>query len=420
MNVDNAIARYKGYGKGLVLLARDIEMPKGNFINSIIGPRRAGKTFLMLFYKNQIDLPDSNKVFINGEDLDFEGIQTDDLDDLERAIFRVYSPDKDKDIYLFIDEVQNFPSWGRWLRTLFDQHLYRIVVSGSTSDLSTDKLPSELRGRSINTLVLPYSFKEFCNAKKLDHEKYMSARSTGLLVSGFEEFLKFGGYPLVVAADTKDLKTLLMNELYETVLQRDLIEKYSIRKSAVLKAFINGMIGSTCRVVSARTMTNWLLSQGISISQQSAFKYLEKAQSIFLFFFLYPYSRKPKERNTKPKLYLPDSGLMRFADQDMSKRLENQVFVELSRRNLKISYYLAQGYEIDFVIQDGKNVKELIQVCYSLNKPETYERETKSLLRGSDVLNCNRLSILTFNEEREIKTEGKVINVIPAWKWMLL
>ena len=419
MNIDNAIARYKGYGRELTLIERDIGLPKGNFMNAIIGPRRAGKTFLMLLCKNKTDVPESNKIFINGEDVDFEGIRTDDLDEIEKAIFRIYSPDKSKDIHLFIDEVQNFPSWGRWMRTLFDQHLYKITVSGSTSDLSTDKLPSELRGRVINTLVLPFSFKEFCAAKKLDYGKYMQARTAGTLVSGFEEFLEFGGYPLVVSADTKDLKSLLLNELYETVLQRDLIEKYGIRKSSVLKSFINSMLGSTCRIVSARTMAKWLSSQGIEISPQNAFKYLSYAQNIFLFFFLYPYSRKPKERNTKPKLYLPDSGLMRFADQDTSKKLENQVFVELLRRKAKISYYATQNYEIDFVVWEGKSSSELIQVSYALNTSETYKRETESLIKASETLGCNKLSILTFNEEKELKIEGKTINVIPTWKWLL-
>ena len=82
MDIYNALLRYKGYGSGLNMVKREIPLPEGNFINSIIGPRRAGKTFLMLLYKDMIDLPDSNKVFINGEDIDFEGIRPSDLDQI--------------------------------------------------------------------------------------------------------------------------------------------------------------------------------------------------------------------------------------------------------------------------------------------------------------------------------------------------
>lgn len=205
------------------------------------------------------------------------------------------------------------------------------------------------------------------------------------------------GYPLVVSANTKDLKILLLNELYETILQRDIIDKYSIRKSTVLKAFINGMLESACRVVSAQTMTNYLSSQMILISQQNGFKYLKNTHNIFLFFFLYPYSKKPKQRNTRPTLYLPDLGLMQFANQDVSKRLGNQIFIELRK----------------------KTITELIQVCYSLKMPYTYTRETESLLKASDVLKCNKRSILTLNKEKTLKIKDKVIKVIPAWKWML-
>ncbi len=411
--------RYRGYGGGFNIVKRDISLPSGNLINSIIGSRRAGKTFLMLLYKNSIDLPESNKVFINGEDIDFEGLKVGDLDEIEKSIFAIYSPDRSREIYLFIDEVQNFPSWGRWLRTLSDERLYKIVVSGSTSDLSTDKLPNELRGRAINTLVLPFSFREYCSVKKISYAKRMRMDDAGSLVSAFKEYLEYGGYPLAVEAATPELKMLILRELYETVLQRDLIEKYRIRKSAVLKSFINSVLGSACRAVSPSAMSEWFGSQGIMLSEQTALNYFNYAQSIFLLFFLYPYSRKPKQRNTRPRLYLPDSGLLSLTSTDISKKLENQVFAELTRRGKHISYFDSGNSEVDFVVSEGKKIEELIQVSYSVRDPETYARETKSLIDTSGAVGCRRLTILTFNEEKQLKIGRETIRIIPAWKWML-
>jgi len=102
MNLENALTRYRGYGNNIELVNRDVLLHEGNFINAIIGPRRSGKTSLMLLYKKSLDAAESNKVFINCEDIDFVGITIDDLDNLEAAIYRVYKPDDTKNIYLFI------------------------------------------------------------------------------------------------------------------------------------------------------------------------------------------------------------------------------------------------------------------------------------------------------------------------------
>ncbi len=419
MDIENAISRYKGYGTGINIIDRSIQMHKGNFINAIIGPRRAGKTFFMLQYKTALDAPDRNKIFLNGEDINLEGVTVDNLNDIEKMMFKIYNPDESKQIYLFIDEIQNFPSWGRWLRTLFDENIYRLIISGSTSELSTDNLPTELRGRALNVLVLPFSFKEYCFAKNLDYSTYMKTNAVGKLLREFEEFINFGGYPLVVEAENENAKTTILSELYDTVLQKDIIDKNKIRKTATLKAFMNSMFGSVCRIISAKKLASWLSSQGISISPQSALNYLEFAQNIFLFFLLNPYSKKPKERTTKPKLYLADSGLLALVNIDLSKKLENQVFIELLRRGKHAFYYATRSHEVDFVIEDKGAVCALIQVSYSISAQDTYSREVEALVKASDELKCRNMQILTFNEEKLIKVGSKVIKVTPTWKWML-
>ena len=173
MNIENAILRYKDYGKNVKLIDRDVNLSTANFINSLIGPRRAGKSSIMLIYMNKLYKENKKVIFINGEDIDFEGLTLNDLDKIEIEIRRIYNVNSSDKVYLFIDEVQNFPNWSKWMRTLFDENLYNLSVSGSTSELSQDQLPIELRGRSIETLVLPFSFKEYCKAKKITYEKYL-------------------------------------------------------------------------------------------------------------------------------------------------------------------------------------------------------------------------------------------------------
>ncbi|XES76314.1 MAG: ATP-binding protein [Candidatus Bathyarchaeia archaeon] len=419
MNLENALIRYRDYSKTVELIKRDVTLHEGNFINAIVGPRRAGKTSLMLLYMKGLENEERNKVFINCEDIDFFGITVDDLSKLEETIYHVYKPNETKDIYLFIDEVQTFPEWSRWLRTLFDEHRYKIFVTGSTSDLSLDKIPSELRGRSNNTLVLPFSFKECLRAKEITFEKYMQAEDTGKVIGAFSEFLDFGGYPEVIKTENPVLKQTLLSDLYATVIQRDLIEKFKVRKAAVFRAFINSLFGSVCRNVSIPALVNWFSSHGAKISKVTALNYLNYAEATFLFFLVYPYSRRIKERNTRPKLYVSDSGILGLFDSDKGKKLENTVLVELIRRREQIHYYKTETADIDFVLTKENKACELIQVSYSINESETYARETKSLLETSEKMNCPKLTIVTFNEEKKIEQNGKTIEVIPAWKWLL-
>jgi uncharacterized protein len=419
MNPERALTRYVDYSNNINLIARDITLPEGSFIKAIIGPRRSGKTSLMLLYMKNLQVKGNNKVFINCEDIDFAGITANDLSKIEEAIYRVYKPDEINQIFLFLDEIQVFPEWSKWVRTLFDQRKYNIFVTGSTSDLSLDKLPSELRGRAINTLVLPFSFKEYLKSKNITPKDYMKPDEISNIVSALQDFLNFGGYPEITKNPDLVLKRTMLSELYATVIQRDLIEKQSIRKQAIFKAFMNSLFGSACRNVSIPAMVNWFKSQGTEISEVTAIKYLNYAQSAFLFFLVYPYSKKIKERNTKPKLYVSDSGILGLFDSNKGKMLENTVYVQLIRQHQNIHYFKNKSADVDFVLTKENEVCKLTQVSYSINSPETYARETRSLWEASKQLNCNDLTIVTFDEEKTIEQDGSIIKVVPAWKWLL-
>ncbi|MGC8516481.1 MAG: ATP-binding protein [Candidatus Acidifodinimicrobium sp.] len=420
MNIERALVRYKNYGENISIIERDTKISSNhNFISAIVGPRRAGKTLFMIQLMKELNIPESNKIFINGEDIDFEGISTSDLDKIEDMINKVYQVDSSNPIWLFIDEVQRFPSWSRWVRTLNDENLYHIVISGSTSELSTEKLPTELRGRALNTMILPFSFSEVLKANEIAFNKYPNSEKIGKIMEKFDEFLRYGGYPQVVLEKNAKLKTKILEELLETVMQRDIIERKHVKNVRLLKAFMSAAIGSACRPISYISLSNWLTSNMLRVSKQTAINYISYAEEVFLFFQVFPFSDKPKMRNLNPKIYLSDSGLLGLISDDKAKQLENQVFIELIRRGNKVSYYTDGKSEIDFVVSDNKKVNELIQVSLSLKDPSTYERETKSMIDAAKKLRCKNLIIITENEERSIKVKGKTIKVVPAWKWML-
>ncbi|MDG6950087.1 MAG: ATP-binding protein [Nitrososphaerota archaeon] len=423
MNIQSALVRYMGIQPPEGMVEREIRVEPGEFIASIIGPRRAGKTTFMLQLMRDSKLPESNRVFINGEDINLEGVSTADLEQIEQEVFRIYRPESSKKVGLFIDEVQNFPSWERWVRTLHDSRRYEIVISGSTSELSSENIPSAMRGRALNTLVLPFSFSEFLSAKRFKPQEFMGPEKAGQVLALCDEFLKFGGYPAVVTSREEGTKLRVLQEIYSSVVQRDIAERLSVRGRAVLGEFVNALIAGACRPFSASAAAKWFGSLGVKLSRQTALNYARAAESVFLVFYLPACSRKPKERMSRPKLYVADSGLLELIGADESKKLENQVCIELLRRGLKPCYWRAgsSGREVDFVIP-GKNSRvppALLQVAYSLAEPSTYERETRALLDASEELGSVELAIVTHSEEREVVEKGKRIAVLPAWKWFL-
>lgn len=395
-------------------------MDRGRFIAAIIGPRRAGKTTFMLQVMDDLPLPESNKILVNGEDVNLEGITTDHLEDIEEAAFRIYRPDRTKEIYLFIDEVQNLPSWARWVRTLSDSGKYKLVITGSTSELSTEKLPSALRGRALNTVVLPFSLKEFLRARGIQYSQYLPPDRAGEVASLTEEYVEYGGYPAVVLAQGTRLKLKILQDLYESVIQRDMIERLGVRRSSLLRTFMNAVLGSVCGPISIRSLTAWLQSQGLKIGRQTALNYLDSAEEIFLLLRVPPYSARPRERRVNPKLYAVDSGLLTLIGSDASKKLENQVFVELVRRGEPVHYWRSRttGKEVDFVVGEEKRL-ELIQVAHGLGDVATYKREVGAIVEASESFGAARFSIVTSNEERTIHEHGRTISVLPAWKWFL-
>ena len=420
MDIDLAVSRYKGAGAPKGTVTRDVALEDGGFMSAVIGPRRAGKTTFMLQFMDRLSLPAANKVYLNGEDVGFEGMGADGLSKVEEAVFRLYRPDANAEVRLFIDEVQRFPSWARWLRTLHDTGKYKIMITGSTSELSTDRLPSTLRGRALNALVLPFSFAEFLRARGLEPEGYLSPEKAGAVAAHADEYVAYGGYPTVVLAEGAPLKLRILQELFDTVVQRDLIERLKVRSQSQLRAFMAAVLGSACRPLSVRSISRWLETEGLKVGRQTALNYLDGAEDVFMIRRVYPHSAKPKERKVNPKVYALDSGFLALVGGDLSKRLENQVFVELVRRGSAVSYWKgrASGREVDFVVEDRGGV-QLLQVSSSIGDAATHSREVGALLEASDELGAERLAIVTSGEERSLREGGKDVEVVPAWKWFL-
>jgi len=187
-----------------------------------------------------------------------------------------------------------------------------------------------------------------------------------------------------------------------------------------MKNLIKALIIS--KEFSVNKFYNYLKSQGIKVGKNILYNYLTYLEDAFFVFTLKKFSLSyKKSEQSLPKIYFIDNGLLTINGIDDKGRLmENLVFVELIRRDLDISYYQTPlKEEVDFVVKEGKKVKELLQVSYTTQDFMTFQREVNILLKASKEFKCNKLTIITKDEEKEERIKGKKIVFIPAWKWLL-
>lgn len=405
------------------LIEREIKIPLETPINraiSIIGPRRAGKTYEMFNIIKKLlekEIKKQQLVYINLERADLGIIDEKDLVLMLEVFYEIYPENKNKKIWLFLDEIQNVNNWEKFVRTALDENI-KVYLSGSSSRLLSKEIATSMRGRSISYNVLPFSFNEYLKAKRISAGKFLSSFEKAKIISLLNNYVEYGGYPEAVIYETEREK--ILTDIRETAIYKDVIERSKIRNVKAMKLLINALINS--KEFSVNKFYNFLKSSGIKIGKNVLYNYVEYLNDAFFIFMLrkFSYSYKESEQSI-PKPYFIDNGLLRISGiTDKGRLMENLVFIELFRRGLDIAYSKSiTKEEIDFVIKENKNIKQLIQVCYDISNNETKEREVKALIKMSKELRCNNLIVITMDYEGREKVNGKEIKFTTLWKWLL-
>lgn len=387
----------------------------GKEIVDLVGPRRAGKSSIMKLIVERLKLKEADFLYINFEDPFF--IENNNPIVIEEivSVFREYYNPKIK--YLFLDEIQEIQGWEKAIRKFRDGENFKIFLTGSSSKLLSKELATLLTGRHKSYAVLPLSFKEFLNFRKINlvGKKDIIIKS-GKIRKQFTDFLQLGGFPEPVLTGDEQL---LKNYFYD-ILQKDVMARYQIRERETLEKiaiYILSNIGKSLSIES--------LKQTFNISFSLATKYVAYLQEAFLVFGLTQFSFSLKKQTKAfKKIYAIDTGLanavsFRFS-QDKGRYLENVVFLELIRRKEKIYYYKTKNnLEVDFAIFEKQKINGLLQVAWSLGDESTAKRERNSLLAAMEESGLEKGLILTYDEQDRIKTDDKIIEIIPVWKWLL-
>lgn len=383
----------------------------------VTGFRRTGKTYLLFEAMQKLLAFHTKKevVYINFED---ERIpqKTAFLSSLVPEIQAFFGQ---KPLYLFLDELQNMPLWSKWLRRILDTERIKIFVSGSSSKMSSFEIPTELRGRSWEKKVYPLNFREFLRFKneEIDWQKLQySADGRAKFDFLFEEYLLYGGLPEVVLLPLEKKRELLQN-YFQTVIRKEIIERFKIKNQEALKTLLQLLLNSTYVTVSK--LYHSLKSLGLAVGKTTLNNYLNYIQSSYFLQELYFYSPSMRNRLQYPrKIYFIDNGFITALSTQFSKNYgrlwENLVFQQLAKDNEEIFYYRdQQGCETDFVVMKSGRPQRLYQVCYDLTDFETREREIKGLFRAARKLNCQDLSLIVRTGQENLIETKKVKIITP-------
>ena len=399
-------------------------------VNKIIvlnGFRRVGKTYILYGLANELLKSNSREevVHVNFED-ERVPLKTEFLSGLLPIAEEIFNK---KIKYLFLDELHNIPNWSKWLRRIYDNQNMRIFVSGSSSKMSEEEIPTELRGRFLEIKIFPLSFKEFLNFKKLDFDFKMldySEKEKPLLLKALKEYLIYGGLPEAVIID-ENKKFELVQSYYATVIKKDIVERYNIKNEESLKALLKLLLDS--KEYSINKSYNNLKSLGYEIGKSTLQKYISYIENSYFAFSLPIFSYKIKDQIQYPKkIYFIDNAFINAISTKFSNNYgrlyENIVAVELKRRKRECYYWKnMEKEEVDFVIKSNTKIDQLIQVCYDIADPDTKKREIRALLKASKDLKCKNLLLInqSYSGEEDLEWFGikRKVKLIPLWKWLL-
>jgi uncharacterized protein len=402
------------------IISRDLILPKTNKIVTLVGNRRSGKTFY--FYQLITELLNSkiNKnqiLYVNFDDDRLYPLELSDLDDLLESYYELFPQNKNKIKYFFLDEIQNIKNWELFVRRINDKENIKLYLTGSSSKLLSQEIATSLRGRTLTSYLYTLNFKEFLEFKgaKFNKEDIYSSKRYNLQKL-FIEYLNDGSFPEVVLEN--QIKKEILNNYYDMFIYKDLVERYSIRNTDLLKKLSQYLLTNISNLFSVSSYYKLINSEN-GVSKETIHEYLSYLKEINLIFTVSIYSYSLKQQQVNPsKIYAIDNGLrnavsFKFSE-DEGRLAENLVFVELKRKQKETYYWKGKG-EIDFVIKNKDNSIDLINVCYGDEIPKREIDSLDEFTEKHPKLKINKRIILT----KDIDKKDKSVEYIPLWKWLL-
>lgn len=414
-----------------VSIAREYRLPQiPNKAYAVIGMRRAGKTyFLYQRMKHYLGLgvDRSRLVYFNFEDERLADIKIGDLHWITDEYFAMFPENRPEKVYFFFDEIQLIDGWEKFVRRLMDSENVRVYLSGSSAKMLSREIASSMRGRSVEVIIYPYSYREFLDSQAMDLPLSWSRvdrKLRSLMENQLLKYLVAGGFPEARGLTELD-RNLLLQGYVNTVLFRDIVDRFNLSNISVLKALMRHLLRNSGSKFTVNKFFNDLKSRGFRVAKTTLHEYLGHLQDAFLLKTIHIYAQSERKQMVNPvKPYVIDTGLATAfsmaREPEVGHLLENCVFVELCRRNARVNYLVAEsGHEIDFVAEYPDGALEVIQVSADLSDPSTREREYRALYESVSAWPEARFLLINLSEESTVRLGNVTVNLQPAWKWLL-
>ncbi|MBX7207855.1 MAG: ATP-binding protein [Verrucomicrobiaceae bacterium] len=417
------------------LTRRGVRLPAvSGKTHAVIGMRRAGKTcFLHQVQRDRVDkgAPRETQVYFNFDDERLAGMDASQLHWLLEEYFLRFPQHRDqRTVAFYLDEIQVVRGWESFVRRVMDTEKIDLFVSGSSAKMLSREVATALRGRAMETLVHPFSFREFLRHQEVEPDgdpSFLPKAQRSRVEKLFGEFLLQGGFPEAQGLATEDRLPLLQGYV-DSVILRDVIERHGVANVVALRHLTRQLLGAAAGLFSVHRFFNDQKSQGVAVSKDALHAMLGHLEDAFLIRLVPMHTSSERQRQSNPrKAYPVDSGLITAFDRsgkpNTGHALETAVLVELERRKCERAYVrTASGAEVDFLATPLTGRPTLIQVCADMSDPTTRAREFRALTEA--MAEHKRLPglILTATSTGLSHAQAeapKGVTIRAAWEWML-
>lgn len=413
------------------LTRRDVRLPAvPGKVHSVIGMRRAGKTTFLhqVLGERRAAVPPERALYLGFDDDRLAGLEADQLAFLVEEYYRRFPALRGQEtVYWFLDEIQLVPGWERFVRRVLDTEHCEIVVSGSSARMLSREVHTSLRGRGIATVIRPFSFREFLRHRGEEPpvaDWHPTPMERSPVEKRFREFLIEGGFPETQGLSA-GLRTELLQGYVDTVLFRDVVERYRVSQVEALRWVVRHCLRNPAGSLSAHRLHRDLRAQGHGVAKDAVHAMLGYLTDAFLISAVSLATNSERKRNSNPrKIYPADPGLVHAFDvsgrTNLGHALETAVFNELERRGAEVGYVkTAQGFEVDFHVRHRAAGEALLQVCADVSDEATLARELRALDAASNEYPHAERRLLVLDRDFVPRVATAGIRVQPAYEWLL-
>ncbi|MBI4320147.1 MAG: ATP-binding protein [Chloroflexi bacterium] len=371
---------------------RDAQLPevRGKAV-AVIGMRRSGKTTFLwqcLADRLAVGAPRETLLYLNFEDERLAGMQASDLQWVVEEYYRLAPGLQDRRrVTFFFDEIQIVPGWETFARRLMDSEHADLFLTGSSARLLSREVATSMRGRAMEVLIHPFSFREALRHAGFETSLPSSTWPKSLrseMDGRLREYLTVGGFPEAQGVPARDRVNLLRTYV-DVVILRDVIERHSVSNPLPLRWLQRHLLSNAASHFSVQKFYDSLRSQGIPVGKDTLHSFLGYLEDAFLVRVIPLHTASERQRMVNPrKIYPVDPGLLpvyeRTGRLNLGRALETAVLVELERRGFDVTYVRTnEGFEVDFLARSPEGRWVLLQVCADLSDSATRDRETRAL-----------------------------------------